>query len=462
MWKWTIAMLLMTVGQLMAQMPTMMTREEAGQIALRIVQAGQFPTDRVYGLTSQELPAQREVMWDDRELQAFLAEEDKDYITMEWMSVSWFPVNSPFEDAYSFGVKYGPTGEFASVLVNAWTGFTTLEDARPENPLVTNTQLGLEGYPILSIEQQKERALEIVREVLGDGEFVVRFVYTPEDGDKIGWGEWGTNFLIYKIDPATGTHLLKSALLFINSRTGWLEEATIINRPTLVSTKPSISKKQAKTIALNYIQSFGGQFVEWVEDYHGGKIYRGTGLPYYADTGLFIVEDGLLEQHLIWMFVYVWAWEGKERVGIISVNAHTGVVMTDFTALLREVPERQRLNWQQTQTYEIFELCLNGKSGYLWWAPMQLVKGRVYIQEKYADNFGAKWDGNKLVGSRQSIIIKPSEKLNYKGQWYIPLRHICQVAGIRLWWDNERKVPVLRAEWLEAKRLLAKRANLVQ
>ncbi len=87
--------------------------------------------------------------------------------------------------------------------------------------------------------------------------------------------------------------------------------------------------------------------------------------------------------------------------------------------------------------------------------PMQLQKGRIYIWEKYADNFGAKWDGYRLKGSRGAVVIPSSEKLKYRGQWYIPLRRLCEVTGMWLWFDNAQKVPLVRAEWLKPKYPLA-------
>ncbi|MEZ8217250.1 hypothetical protein B0813_000787 [Candidatus Fervidibacteria bacterium JGI MDM2 SSWTFF-3-K9] len=43
------------------------------------------------------------------------------------------------------------------------------------------------------------------------------------------------------------------------------------------------------------------------------------------------------------------------------------------------------------------------------------------------------------------------------GKQYVALRTICNFAGIRLWWDNERKVPILRAEWMDTRRLLTQK-----
>jgi hypothetical protein len=227
------------------------TRAEAGQIAQRLVQAGQFPGN-IYWLSTSDLPIQGEVPWYDHDLRAALSEQEGPIdpevtsiaaVTVEWWETSWFEVNSFFEQVYVFPLDFNPKPEIgASVTVNLWTGRADIHLFRGSK---TNTELGLGSYPVLSLEQQRTRALDIARTMLGEGILDVRGI-RPPNGDN---AERITIFVICKVDPNTGARLLQAAELCINPRTGWLEDATVINRPTTVSTTPSITEAQARDIA---------------------------------------------------------------------------------------------------------------------------------------------------------------------------------------------------------------------
>lgn len=463
MWSvvtWSVVLTVPASAQL-----TTLSREEAGQIAQRLVQAGQFPGN-IYWLSTNDLPAQREVPEYDHDLRAALAEQQGPFapgtiplsaVTVEEWPSSWFEMNSFFEQAYIFPLDFNPKPELdASVTVNLWTGRADIHLSRGSK---TNTELGLGGHPLLSLEQQRTRALDIARTMLGEGILDLRGIHPP-NGDN---AERITIFVICKVDPNTGARLLQAAELCINPRTGWLEDATVINRPTTVSTTPSITEAQARDIAANYMAGMGINITEWTEGYIGGGFFRGAILPYYADNGLWVVEDGLLEQHLVWQFIGISTWtdgagQQHEMPYMMAVNAHTGQVMSDFGAGGGGPPLKHPLKQQPPSIREIMELKLNGRGSYLW-MPMQLSQGRIYIWEKYADNFGAKWDGHRLKGSQGAVVIPASEKLKYKGQWYIPLRRLCEVTGMWLWFDNAQKVPLVRAEWLKPKYSLAQSAR---
>jgi len=202
----------------------MLTREQAGQILMQLLQVGQYPTDTVIGLSSSDLPAGFEVLEFDWETLRQLAPEDKDYPTMTTISRStWFDINTPYEHAYYFGVRFQPLNAEVLVTVNAWTGYVDLHPSpRPLEPFTTNSQMGLGNLPVLTQEQQQERALQIARACLGDGDLLVRAVFPLEDGTEVPYGEWGTAFLLYKLDPRTASVLPQVAWLIINSRTGFL------------------------------------------------------------------------------------------------------------------------------------------------------------------------------------------------------------------------------------------------
>lgn len=87
-----------------------------------------------------------------------------------------------------------------------------------------------------------------------------------------------------------------------------------------------------------------------------------------------------------------------------------------------------------------------------------ILKGnRVYISQDCLPVFKAQMRNNKLLGRNGEIQLTKDELQWLGNKVYVPLRRICEVSGIRLWWDNERKVPILRAEWLEPRKLLAQR-----
>jgi hypothetical protein len=177
-------------------------------------------------------------------------------------------------------------------------------------------------------------------------------------------------------------------------------------------------------------------------------------MPLYFDFGLFVVEDGLLEQHLVWMLPCVWEWQGQRRGSLVGVNAHTGEVMTSVPASLVLYERRQRKNWEQHREVEVFGLQLNGAPAYLWFSPMRLVANRLYIQSRFARSFGVDYQDGRLSGKMGVHRLNPWERLHRNGIEYVPLRDVCEVAGIRLHWDNQRKVPILHAEWLDVKRRL--------
>jgi len=281
--QFLLTTLVLAAATAAAQPPTMLTREQAGQILMRLLQAGQYPADTVIGLSSSELPAGFEVLEFDWETLRQLAPEDKDYATMTTISrAMWFDINTPYEHAYYFGVRFQPLNAEVLVTVNAWTGFVNMHPSpRPLEPFTTNSQMGLGNLPILTQEQQQERALQIARACLGDGNLLVRAVLSLEDGEEVPYGEYGTVFIIYKLDPRTAAVLPRIAYLLINSRTGGVEVALVYNRPLRVSTVARINFLQAMAIANSYMNEMGIRVVEWVARYPKDEYYRQLGMPLY-------------------------------------------------------------------------------------------------------------------------------------------------------------------------------------
>ncbi|MDW8029124.1 MAG: hypothetical protein RMK94_12105 [Armatimonadota bacterium] len=459
----------LVLSPLKAQELSMMSREQAASILQQILRVGNYPGDFVWK-TVADLPNQIEVDFYDSNLQSFLLEQGKNPVfTMKPLPPTWYEVQSPFNDAYFFPLGHtdlrGSSYEAPDVLVNAWSGRVKIDlpDILWEK---TNTERGLGSLPPLTREQQRARALEIMRTLYGEGTYIVAWEVYPSDidpadygasGDRLPDEEYFSFFIIYKVDPFTGARLLTQGLLMINARTGALEGGEFVNRPVNISTKPTISESEARQIALNFIQQrMSVTFQGWLHGYQGGgKKIGDTLLVGHVDEGLFVVEDGLLEQHLIWMFPFKMTLStGRLSGGVISVNAHTGEIMLDFQANL-EVTKSQ---WRRRKSsplsrYQVPFVSINGSHAWCF-TPLQLIGGQLYLAAKYVDNLGTHWDGHRIQGKRGAFEV---DVLKHHGQIYLPFRIVCQVSGIRLWWDNERKIPILRAEWLEPRNLLAQR-----
>jgi len=436
----------------------MMSREQAASILQRILEVGNYP-GTLNWKTVEELPNQMEVDFYDTDLQTFLLEQGKNHVfTMKRLSPTWYEVKSPFNDAYLFPISHHhlekdpsvESYELPDILVNAWSGRVVIE-LFPDLEKKTNTERGLCSLPILTKDQKRARVLEIMRTLYGDGDYEVTFEYHPSE-DGLPDEEYWSAFLVYKVDPFTRARLLTRGALLINSRTGALEGGEFVNRPVTISTKPTISESEARQIGLNFIRRMSVTFQGWLHGYQGGKKIGNTLFVGHVDEGLFVEEDGLLEQHLIWMFPFTMTLStGELSGGVIIVNAHTGEIMLDFSANL----EVTRSQWRRRKhlipkEYQIPYIIINNRIAWCW-TPLRLVRGRLYIATRYVDNLGGYWDGQWIRSERSAFKVDTKECLRRYGQIFLPLRKVCQAIGIRLHWDNKWKVPVLRAEWLERK-----------
>lgn len=480
--------LILAVGYMQ---PTMMTREQAGQIALQFAQVGNYPGN-LHWLTPQELPAGQEVDEGNSTLIDQLAAQGKNWtITKKRGPSDWFGARS-YADTYIFHVTFGQFPDRTAIAtVNAWTGYCVLESFRKEIE-ETNTQLGLGGLPVKTIDELRNIALNIAQQLLGTGNYDVLTVpYTPDKQQLLADYFWG--FVIFKVNPQTGAHLPQMVELFLNSRTGQLEYGRLWNRPVSVSTIPSISKQEAKNMATQFLAQSGITVTGWLDDgFYGGQIFNKTALPYNAVVGLYVIENDL-QQSLKWIFIFTFVDEsGQTKYEFVSVDAHTGQVSVGANLPIelslkrsplgemkqKEMKERskKRMNqedvglkkWyaslreqlQREKKYGVLEMrgiivngnpCIMGDPEpfpfFPECIPMILFKGRVYIKAKSAAiYYGVKWDGKqrRLKGKRGEVILKPSEQREYFGQLYISLRRVCEVAGIRLvGWNNELKAPML-------------------
>ena len=79
---------------------------------------------------------------------------------------------------------------------------------------------------------------------------------------------------------------------------------------------------------------------------------------------------------------------------------------------------------------------------------------RIYISQNYLSVFKTILQSNKFYGNNGIIYLKSSEIKKYRNKLYIPLHEICEINGIRVYWDNNKKIPILRSEWLKYRKFL--------
>jgi hypothetical protein len=452
-------LLLVRIGT--PQTPTLMTREQAGQIILQFAQVGQYP-GVLHWLTTDTLPAKMEVPEWDMDLISYLASQGGNWnATMGHWQASWFGTGMIYGDVYYFLVTFDQYPErYRIAKVNAWTGYCELEPFRGYrgDEYETNENLGLGNYPVKTFDELRNIAVNIARQLLGDGTLEVLTVpYSPDKYQVLADMGWG--FIVFKVDPKTGAHLPQMVELWINSRTGWLEKGALWKRTVTVSTMPLISKEEAKRLARRYLADLGITITEWFEDgFYGGEIINKVALPYYAVVGLYVYEDELLEQHLVWSLIGTSKRDdGRLSCEWVMVDALTGTVKffgeQGLNLSLKLINKQVS---RKVQRLELFRLSINGKLVDVW-EPILCVNGRTFICADYCDNLGVEWVGDRLKGRCGEVRVGKWDTMQHHGRLYLPLRRICEVTGIRLWWDNERKVPILKVDWLDAKRMLEQR-----
>ena len=434
--------------------PPMLTREGAAQIALQVVQVTGYPA-RVKWLTVQDLPAGIEVHERDKDLQAQLALQNKNHIpTMYNRYTGWLGQYGPYVDNYCFVCTFDRwPNKSTCIYVNAWTGFCKVENWREdkdEEPgWETNTELGLSDFAFKSAEEVREIALQMARNLLGAGEFRV-YMSPPDALNHPLLPEAWYKMLVVKIEPSSGAYLPQLILVNLNARTGWLEEGVFWNRPVMVSTTPHLSLEQARQIADNFVyQQLGVHVAEWLElGWNSAQIIE---LPGTALSGLQVWEEDMLTQRLVWCIIGRISLQGEEWDEIFEVDAHTGELLVEGVQALSlsSAPEGKR---HQQVEKRVRSLYLNGHE-VSFFTPLLLRQGWIYLPLRYIPAFAVKWDGKSLTG-RSLKGVQPRRVLWRGKLGYVPLRDVCEAAGIRLHWDNRRKIPILYADWLDVKKLL--------
>lgn len=440
--------------------PVMLTREEAAQIARQVVQTTGYPA-QVGWLTVQDLPAGIEVHERDVELQTQLALQNKNSIPTVWdRFTGWLGQYGPYVQNYCFVCTFERWPHKSTcIYVNAWTGFCRVENWRErkdEEPgWETNTELGLSSFAVKSIEEIRAIALQMAQSLLGAGDF--RVYMSPPDTPNHPWlPEGWYKMLVVKVAPLSGAYLPQLMLVNLNARTGWLEEGHFWNRPVMISTTPNISLEQARQIADNYIyQQLGVHVVRWLEPgWNSAEIIE---LPGDALSGLTVWEEDMLTQRLVWCVIGRISVQGHEWYQTFEVDAHTGELLVEGIQALGpgSTPKggRHRQLAQQVEL-QVRSLYLNGYEA-SFFTPLIFRQGRMYLAVRYVPAFATQWDGTSLTG-RAVKSLQPRRVLRRGKMDYVPLRDVCEAAGIRVHWDNRRKIPILYAHWLDARKPLTR------
>ncbi len=449
-----IALMLTMIHEVIAQ-PQMMTREQAAQIALRFTQAGRYP-GTLHWLTTNDLPAGIEVHMRNYALREKLFHEGKDWaVTMDDMPETWLGGGDLYLTSYVFLATFDRWPDRSAVVqVNAYTGYTEVETYRESGE--TNDELGYGHLPVKPFEELRSIALNIAEQLLGPGTFKVvdEWPYdlsNPEHYELASKG--AVLFLIFKQDQSTGALLPQMIKIILNTRTGEMEMGEYENLPVTISTVPNITRKEAQQIVAKELAQLGYEVVDWLPDgYYTGQIIYGTGFGRDAIVGLLVTHGPFLDQYLVWAFIFAYREIGSKEItgGMVMVDAHTGEVHWGYSTAIHLGMSAKPHSKDLEGAVE--GVVINGRAIYPF-SKAFLVNGRVYVPVKWLSGLGVRWDGTKLVGRYMAQVVK--DKLIRKGQLYLPLRTICEVSGIRLWWDNRRKVPFLRVEWLEPKKLLS-------
>jgi len=411
-----------------------MTREDAAVIARAACDLIGLANQPLIWRTTQELPTPVEISEYDHDLQDTLA----------LMGYNPQPTLYPFPLMQALDVSLTPyddlnyiywCGDFM-IAVNAYSGRVLLEKQGEYS----------RGGSILPEDQLESIAHQLAQAFLGNKpwKWVIRSIPdNPHDS---------ADFTAKVFDPSSGAQLLDSVSVTLTA-SGELLTIEVYQREVTVSTEPLLTRDEAKEIAESILRSL----------YPSDSDFK----PLPPEEGvLTIFEDSAREQFLAWVFGYEIGFKVEDyfsvHVNIIWIDAHTGEVlhrdvgvqMTSGMTLKRQHRfERTLIKGQHGLKGNL--LILNGKPinlGHSW----ILRDGRVYLWVGYLPLFKIeKQNGYSTVRGRQLQI---EDNLVWcDGKQYVALRTVCNLTGIRLWWDNERKVPILRAEWMEPRRLLAQR-----
>jgi hypothetical protein len=308
------------------------------------------------------------------------------------------------------------------VAVNAYSGKVSVEGG-----------ISPQGESVLPEEQLRSIAQQFVQAFLGDKPWRWAGQSIPDNPDDLAY------FTAFAFDPSSGAELLDYVILTLDATTGELSSMIVYQRTVTIPTEPLLTKDEARKLAESALKSS----------------YPNSDLIAHPEEDLLLVfEDSAREQFLAWRFHFtvIPATGGGFFEDFIMIDAHTGEVLWEDVL----APMGMNVSLQKRRGFGGKRTILNGREMFFG-QPLLLRNGRVYLWAGYLPFLGVELQGKQLVAKGKRLELSKTDLVLVDGKEYVALRTVCSTAGIRLWWDNQRKVPILRAEWLEPRRLLAQR-----
>jgi hypothetical protein len=410
-----------------------MTREEAAVIARVACDLIGLAGQPLIWQTTQELPTPVEISEYDYDLQDTLA----------LMGYNPQPTLYPFPLMKALDVSLTPyddlnyiywCGDFM-VAVNAYSGRVLMERQGESS----------KKDSILPEDQLESIARQIAQAFLGNKpwKWVIRSI--PDNPYDCA------DFTASVFDPSSGAKLLDSVHISLTAA-GELLTVEVYQREVTVSTEPLLTRDEAKELAESILRNL----------YPSDSEFK----PLPPEEGVLTVfEDSTREQFLAWVFGYEISFKVEDYLtvhsNIVWIDAHTGEVLyRDIGIMMNETILKKQHHFERTLIRGQYGfkgnlLVFNRKPINLG-QPWILRNGRVYLWIGYLPFFKIERQNSHFIVRERQLQLEDS-LVQYDGKQYVALRTICNLAGIRLWWDNERKVPILRAEWIEPRRLLAQK-----
>ncbi|MCS7192938.1 MAG: hypothetical protein NZ937_08155 [Armatimonadetes bacterium] len=412
--RFTIFILLTFVAIVNAQV---MTREEAAVIARAVCDKIGLLGQPLKWHMTQELPTPVEVPEHDSDLQDALAlagyNPQPTLYPYPLMSALPF-ASTPYDDLnYIYWC-----GGFM-VVVNAYSGKALAERNIPSP-----------GESVLPEDQLKSIAQQFVQAFLGNKPWRWRDQEIPNNPDDLAY------FTASTFDPSSGADLLDFVMVTLNPTTGELLSITVYQRTVTISTEPLLECDEARKLGESALQS---------------SFPNSNFITHPEDDLLLVFEDSAREQFLAWRFHFTVVHKtGGGFECFIMIDAHTGQVLWEMGL----IPMGMKVSSQKRRNFNL--IVLNGRE-MTFGQPLLLRNGQVYLWTGYLPFLGVKLEGKRLMAKGKRLDLTRVDFVLFGKKEYVALRKVCSIASIRLWWDNERKVPILRAEWLEPKKLLAQK-----
>lgn len=455
-----------TVGILMflssAQGQTVMTREEAGVYALRAAIA---LNTSVHWLNTSDLLTGEEV-----------ADTESDKIDFHALrGLNYEEIVSIDSSGYIFfrgwlreiNYRYPCSGE-GNILVNAFSGEVLARGKFPTEivgSLNEEQAVMIASRIVNSFYRSIDHEWEITSSTRDDGSIIIFFnSFKPSIGLKRGrcyaYVEFSTQGFIYEAyfyplrdDIIPSITLERAKQLVVNA----LEEAYATGKETyLIITHHGTRKLKLPKVRFVCL----GKHPEAHDPPDPFSMLPAIPVHWTGEGLYFYYEDDFLQPKYVYAVLATVESElGGKFWTYYLVDAITSEVegygLTDIYFMLLGGSSVNEGKISKISGEEVRFIVLNNQQVGL--QNTLFDNNRVYIAQDYLPAFKVQMRDSKLYGRNGEIRLAKDELRRFKGKVYVPLRRVCEVSGIRLWWDNERKVPILRAEWLEPRKLLAQK-----